>query len=345
VNLLRLSRPGASVALLLMVLVVAGGQSSAACGGTSGATSTPPGAAAASAPATPSPAAAGPGTIAFTRASLGAAGGDLVGESGDLCVVRSDGSGLRRLAHGSGHRFIRGGVAWSPDGSRIAFVRGQAFDRAGVWVMDADGSGQRLVTRSEKALGPGLAWSPGPQLVFSNLERGDVLALLAVNADGSGLRHVTPAGKPVTLDELPAWAPDGRIYFDREDADSSAICSVRADGSGLTRVTAAPQPTSFSLSPDGKWLLLWDRTREALVRLPAGGEGEEVVLVDELARYIPRLDAVASSWSPDGTRIAFAADGSRWSMPSALYIVNADGSGLREVPNTGKGWNPVWRPR
>jgi TolB protein len=174
-----------------------------------------------------------------------------VGESGDLCVVRSDGSGLRRLAHGSGHSLIRGGVAWSPDGSRIAFVRGQAFDRAGVWVMDADGSGQRLVTRSEKALGPGLAWSPGPQLVFSNLERGDVLALLAVNADGSGLRHVTPAGKPVTLDEQPAWAPDGRIYFDREDADSSALYSVKADGSGLTRVTAAPQPTSFSLSPDG----------------------------------------------------------------------------------------------
>jgi Tol biopolymer transport system component len=323
VNGQRVTRSGVVVALLLAVLAVAGAPASA----------------------TASPTADGPGIIAFTRATLGAAGGDLVGKSGDVYVVRSDGSGLKRLAHGSGHSFIRGGVAWSPSGSRIAFIRGQAFDRASVWVMNADGSRQRLVTRSKRALGPGLAWSPGSQLVFSNLERGDVLALLAIKADGSGLRHVTPAGKPVSLDEQPAWAPDGRIFFDREDADSSMICSVRADGSGLTRLMAAPQPTSFSLSPDGKWLLLWDREREALVRVPASGQGEEVVLVDGLSRYIPFLDAVASSWSPDGSQIAFAADGSRWSMPSRLFIVNADGSGLRAVPNAGKGWNPVWRPQ
>ena len=340
----RVSRSGVFVAFLLMVLIVAGAQALAARGGTSTATAS----------ASPSPTAESTGTIAFTRARLGVVpdpqgGGDLVGKSGDIYVVRSDGSGLTRLAHGSGHSFIRGGAAWSPDGSQIAFIRGQAFDRAGVWVMKADGSGQRLVTRSKKALGPGLAWSPGTQLVFSNLERDDVLALLAVNADGSGLRHVTPAGRPPSLDEQPAWAPDGRIFFDREDADSSEICSVKADGSGLTHVTAAPQPTSFSLSPDGQWLLLWDRTRDALVRVPASGEGERVVLVDKLSRYIPRYSpsfyAVASSWSPDGSQIAFAADGSRWSKPSALYVVNADGSGLHKVPNTSNGWNPVWRPQ
>ena len=334
-----------SVAVALALLVVVTALALAACGGTSTPTATSPGAAAASAHATPSPTASGPDAIAFTRPRLAVAGGDLVGKSSDIYVVRTDGTGLTRLAHGSGPSFIRGGAAWSPDGSQIAYIRGQAFDRASVWVMNADGSGQRLVTRSEKALGPGLAWSSGTEIVFSNLEGDDVLALLAVNADGSGLRHVAPAGKPVSLDEQPAWAPDGRIFFDREDADSSEICSIKPDGSGLTLVTAAPQPTSFSLSPDGKWLLLWDRAREALVRLPASGKGEEVVLVDKMSRYIPFLDAVASSWSPDGSQIAFAADGTRWSMPSALYIVNADGSGLRAVPNAGKGWNPVWRPQ
>ncbi len=344
----RVTRSGVFVALLLTVLIVAGAQALAVNGGTS-LTTTSPGAAAATASPTPSPTAGGPGTIAFTRARLGVAGNDLVGKSSDIYVVRSDGSGLTRLAHGSGHSFIRGGAAWSPDGGQIAFIRGQAFDRASVWVMNADGSEQRLVTRSKKALGPGLAWSPGTQLVFSNLERDDVLALLAVNADGSGLRHVTPGGKRVSLDEQPAWAPDGRIFFDREDADSSEICSVKSDGSSLTLVTAAPQPTSFSLSPDGQWLLLWDRAKDALVRVPASGEGESVVLVDKLSRYIARYSpsfyAVASSWSPDGSQIAFAADGSRWSKPSALYIVNADGSGLRKVPNADRGWNPVWRPQ
>jgi Tol biopolymer transport system component len=344
-NGMRIFRSGAPVALLVVVLGVIGAALLAACGGTSTTASTSPSAVAASSSATPSPTAGGPGTIAFTKARLTVRGGDLAGDVSEVCVVRSDGTGLTPLARGSGPRFIRGGVAWSPDGSQLAYIQGQAFDRASVWVMNADGSGQRLVTRSEKALGPGLAWSPGPQLLFSNLEGGDVLALLSVNADGSGLRHVTPAGKPVTLDEDPAWAPDGRIFFDREDMDSSKIYTVKPDGSGLTLVTAAPQPTSFSLSPDGKWLLLWDRTREALVRMPASGKGREVVLVDKMSRYIPSLDAVATSWSPDGKMIAFAADGSRWSMPSALYIAYADGSGVRAVPNTGKGWNPVWQPQ
>jgi Tol biopolymer transport system component len=341
VNDHHVTRSGVFVALLLIVLIVAGAQALAAAGGTSTTTAISPGAAAAPASATPSPTAESTGTIAFTRARLAVVGNDLVWKSSDIYVVRSDGTGLTRLAHGSGHGFIRGGAAWSPDGSQIAFIRGQVFDRAGVWVMNADGSGQRLVTRSKIGLGPGLAWSPGTQLVFSNFEGDDVLALLAVNADGSGLRHVTPGGRPVCLDVQPAWAPEGRIFFVRERARSAEIYSIEPDGSGLTRIVAAPQPASFSLSPDGQWLLLWNRAKDALVKVPASGEGERVVLVDKLSRYIARVEAVASSWSPDGSQIAFAANG--W-KPSALYVVNADSSGLRQVPNAGKAWNPVWRP-
>ena len=341
----HVTRSGVFVALLLIVLIVAGAQALAAAGGTSTTTATSPGAAAAPASATPSPTAESTGTIAFTRPRLAVTRNDLVWKSSDIYAVRSDGTGLTRLAHGSGHSFIREGVAWSPNGSQIAFIRGQVFDRAGVWVMNADGSGQRLVTRSKIGLGPGLAWSPGTQLVFSNLEGDDVLALLAVNADGSGLRHVTPGGRPVCLDVQPAWAPDGRIFFVRERVRSAVIYSIEPDGSGLTRVVVAAQPASFSLSPDGQWLLLWNRAKDALVKVPTSGEGGRVVLVDHVSRYItsyaPSVLDVASSWSPDGSQIAFAANG--W-KPSALYVVNADSSGLRKVPNAGKAWNPVWRP-
>jgi Tol biopolymer transport system component len=315
----------------------------AACGGTSSTTSDTQSAssasgmsssAVASQGATPSPAAAGH-TIAFARAAKAGSG-----DVGDIYVVGSDGGGLTRLTTSPEGE---GPAAWSPDGSQIAYCRGEPF-KAGVWVMDADGSGQRPVSGS-KTVGPGLAWSPGAQIVFSNFEGPDVLALVAVNADGSGLTHVTPPGKPVTLDEQPAWGPDGRVYFDRETMDESEICSVGADGNRLTTLTSAPQPTSFSLSPDGRWLVLWDRAREALVRMPADGKGNDVVLVDKLSRYIPLLDAIASSWSPDGTMIAFAADITRFSSPSPLYVMNADGSDLREVPGAGMGWSPVWRPQ
>jgi Tol biopolymer transport system component len=44
------------------------------------------------------------------------------------------------------------------------------------------------------------------------------------------------------------------------------------------------------------------------------------------------------TWSPDGNRIAF---GQEHVWPSGIYVINADGSGLRRV---GDGWSPAWSP-
>ena len=53
------------------------------------------------------------------------------------------------------------------------------------------------------------------------------------------------------------------------------------------------------------------------------------------------------AWSPDGRGDRLRRRSEKaltWYPPgSALYVVNADGSGLSEVPNTGKVWDPAWR--
>jgi Tol biopolymer transport system component len=58
------------------------------------------------------------------------------------------------------------------------------------------------------------------------------------------------------------------------------------------------------------------------------------------------LDAPA--WSPDGSQIAFAGWPRRVSLegdlPTRIYVVGADGSGLRAVPGTGGGYGPVFSP-
>jgi WD40-like Beta Propeller Repeat len=95
---------------------------------------------------------------------------------------------------------------WSPDGRRIAFTS----RRDGNWevyVVNADGSGQRRLTRNAAGdFAP--TWSPdGRKIVFER--RRDVNpmggGLYVVNADGSGQRRLTRDGQ-----DAPAWSPDGR---------------------------------------------------------------------------------------------------------------------------------------
>ena len=53
-----------------------------------------------------------------------------------------------------------------------------------------------------------------------------------------------------------------------------------------------------------------------------------------------------SSWSPDGQQIAFSAikPGEDPGRDTTIYVVNADGSGLTELPSVGNDINPAWSP-
>lgn len=50
--------------------------------------------------------------------------------------------------------------AWSPDSKRIAFVRADPGSLGAVWVMDADGSGQRRLIRADPS-SDSPQWAPG----------------------------------------------------------------------------------------------------------------------------------------------------------------------------------------
>jgi TolB protein len=104
---------------------------------------------------------------------------------------------------------------WSPDGSKIVFHAGSS-GRGGIWVMNADGSGQHQLSgcsgadTSPCATGDdwGPTWSPdGRKIVFLR----DLGALgiadrpvYVMNADGTGQHRITSA--PITPG-VPAWQP------------------------------------------------------------------------------------------------------------------------------------------
>jgi Tol biopolymer transport system component len=351
----RLHRAVSTTATLVVMAVLAlvAGLGLAACSGSGTKAATDAGTAAATAAAgqneMPLPAPTVAGTLAFARVTS-AHDGAYVIRTGDICVVRTDGTELTPLAAGPAEEAQ---PAWAPDGRQIAYAvcRLAGDHRATVRVMNADGSGQRRLLRSPLA-SQWPAWSPdGTQVAFFQAPReirgwlAGWSGLVVVDAAGEGPLSRPTGGDVATGDRFAAWAPDGRIFFLRSRLGD--VFSVRHDGSALTRVTTGGGHGAFALSPDGTQLALYDREHDHLVVQPTCGGGTPVVLVDDMSRYVPS-ESVRQTWSPDGAAIAFAASSDRTRTPysrgSALYVVNTDGSGLSVVPDTGKVWDPAWRP-
>jgi Tol biopolymer transport system component len=135
--------------------------------------------------------------------------------------------------------------SWSPDGSRIAFSRINADQRALLITIRPDGSGQQTVFRDptdrpvSNETDPD--WSPDSKRIaftFTPSGGGSFGSQLAViNRDGSNLRVLTDDEQ--VMYHQPAWSPDGRrIAVARytssgvEDSDDGIrIWSVRPDGS------------------------------------------------------------------------------------------------------------------
>ena len=154
--------------------------------------------------------------------------------------------------------------AWSPNGSRLAFVRvWRNGSRAGLYVANADGTGLRQVLRlpyDYEYDTSYFSWSPdGRRLVFAHG------TLLLVNADGTGVRRLVTSSVC-----KPSWSPDGRslVYLvdDRCGGRGSnewepghrAVFRIAADGSGR-RMLATGSCGDAAWSPEGGRIAFTDR--------------------------------------------------------------------------------------
>ena len=215
-----------------------------------------------------------------------------------------------------------------------------------LYVVNADGSGLRLVAQKASIAAPP-AWAPDGQRLVFNAPGG----IYAVNVDGSGLQNLTPScGSP-------AWSPDGqKIAFDRFVAfppvpPESDIYVMNADGSGTKNLTRSPKfDGGPAWSPDGQKIAF----QRVVGVIPCGtggcGPAESDIFVmnadgseqRNLTRK-PSLNLGSYAWSPDGQKIAFQRRPKR--MNWDIYVINADGSGLRNLTRNGShdidaDWSP-----
>jgi putative cell wall-binding protein len=210
-----------------------------------------------------------------------------------IVISSPDGSNQRTLP------VMGGGLEWSPDGSRIAYVPPQSSPTAPeIDAIRPDGTGQKTLV-SSASLAAAAATEP---------------------SGGCGAVQFATSGP---------WSPDGRLIAINtgtqsvsSDQESETSCSQVAVADATTgKATMMPtQGNGPAWAPDGSALAY------------TGGGGIEIYRADGSLTAIGATSIVgAPSWSPDAGQITYRSLGTS-SNTGQANVVNADGTGTHTVP-------------
>ena len=253
---------------------------------------------------------------------------------------------------------ISEGLSWdvqprfSPDGKRIAFTS----DRGGgdnIWVMNADGSDKRQVTKEDFRLMNQPSWSPDGQYIaakkhFTTERSAGTGEIWLYHVSGGGGVQVVERANERLQKELgePIFTPDGSaIYYTRNTTPGNAFEYAQDSQSGIfaierkelatgevsTAVSGYGGAVRPAPSPDGKELAFVRRDKDASqLWVKDLASGRERMIYGKLDLDVQETWAVTGvypniDWLPDSSALVFWAGGK-------LNRVNRDGSGHAVIP-------------
>ncbi|MFH0800882.1 MAG: hypothetical protein V2A78_00635 [bacterium] len=232
--------------------------------------------------------------------------------AGDVWVIHPDGAQNFRLTRFGNCSY----PAWSPDGTKIIFLRGEQL-----WMMASDGRGAAMIpTRTDAAERP--AFLPGKaEIAFGSL---DAKAICAVSSNG-GAHRVLARGKPYAWG--PSFSRDGSFFIcfaGNHQEGMAARAEVRPSGSSPASLRVLSFNASYpALSPDGKKVVF---VRDGALWLMSSG-GKIIKKLVAAGTYSCKMP----SWSPDGNFIVFRSEEKKG---FCLRIADA-GSGSVRILKTG----------
>lgn len=273
--------------------------------------------------------------------------------------VSPDGSNMRMVSEMI--LYSTAAPAASPDGLKVVFSGSEYHsgsatqeEKAQIWVQNSDGSGLQNLTNDPEKLYSEPVWSPdGSKIALSRFQEGASTNISVMDADGSNRTNIT--NDPDVSDYAPSWSPDGNelVFFSVKPNPSGgilfSIAKINADGSGRTTLledegilVIAPK-----WSPDGSTIAferfeIGSQTPRQIHLMNADGTNVRNITAEG---GNPGLTTNGATWSPDGNRIAFYAEGG---TALNIFIMNLDGEiqGGRITNGTDNQHhsNPSWSP-
>jgi Tol biopolymer transport system component len=232
--------------------------------------------------------------------------------------------------------------AFSPDGRKIVFMG--AVDRfaTGIYAINRDGSGRRLV--ADDGMQPAF-FPDSRRIVF--MRDGRIFSILI---DGTGLRRIT---SPPFPDHEPVVSPDGKtVAFVKDRKGNEDIFVVSSHG-GKPRVLVdlPADADDVEYAPDGRRIAFTSNARGC-------GTGIYVAQIDgsHIRRITPcepsgRLVYTHPAFSPDGRHVAALLHDPRGNV---ISLIRSDGGGIVGTVDRGhrkeaglkiEVYVPGWGPR
>jgi TolB protein len=253
------------------------------------------------------------------------------------------------------------GPVWAPGGRSLVFERNLPYwgaDRMRLVAVSARGGAARQLTTGPFDAMP--SFSPdGHRIAFTRVVQSVVAPTASLFTVDGGGRHL----KPLLADGIDlsaAWSPDGRtIAFSRLESTSrplreATLYLADADGSHMRSLGTAPvHGVSPAWSPDGARLAFVSFDDANAPHCPAAScpPSGELYVVGADGSDLRRLtrskaDDEHPSWSPDGSRIAFASGFDVRSQGHApwLMVIRASGGRATRIGRVRGVLDPSWSP-